>query len=145
MTAEFALQASTIAPNPLGVSMMLATDFFVLSKILDYPVECTHTVHSIGTWRKLLLDSLICRILESVFEPEGTVACFPDFPADIAELCSTPVNCQCRSSGIEFSWDEMPCLPTCDVVTSLAQFYHVSTAKASLPVLAFGHFQHAMK
>lgn len=101
MIAQFTLQVSSVTPCPLGVSVVLATNFFMSSKVFNNLLEEILAVYQVGFWRKLLLNSLVCHICESVLMPERALACLPHFSTNVTEFSTTPIDCQYMRTSVE--------------------------------------------
>ena len=69
MIAQFTLQVSSVTPCPLSVSVVLTTNVFMPSKMLNNLIEEVLPVQYVGIWRKFLLNGLVCHVCEPMLIP----------------------------------------------------------------------------
>lgn len=95
MVASLTLQASSVTPGPLWVSVMLTTNIFVLTKILYHAIEDVLTNCNICVWCNFVVDSLICHSDQPIFVPKWASTWLPNQAAGVAELMATTwLECQ---------------------------------------------------
>lgn len=143
MIADLALQGSSIPPSPLRVSMMLASDIFVVSQSLHDAIECMLAVCNIGMLRNLLIHSLVCHCGKPVLVPKWASASFPGLTAIIAKF-STAASKRLAPAIAISRWKNADS-PTGDMIAPVLELYHGTTVEATLPILSIGNLQNIMK